>query len=71
MIPKIVNPPPPKRQQLSPQATEAFEALKKSGRVRTTENISRLCMIELKAFGLAEDPVEDTWQLTEAARALR
>lgn len=52
--------------QLSPLARAAFKHLAENGRVRTEDNLGRLAMIELKAFGLANDPFEDVWTLTQA-----
>jgi hypothetical protein len=55
-----------KQPQLSPLAKEALFTLKINGRVRTKENVERLAMIELKGFGLAEDPQDDVWQLVRS-----
>lgn len=53
---------------LSPLAEAALRKLQQQGRVRTTDNLSRLAMVELKALSLAEDPADDSWQLTELAK---
>lgn len=60
-----------KDQQLSPLAQRAYAQLKHNGRVTTHDNISRLAMIELKAFGLAEDPRDDIWNLTPLAARIK
>ena len=60
----------PKQQSLSPQAAEALAALKKNGRVRTQADLARLALIELKGFGLAIDPIEDMWELSERGKAM-
>lgn len=57
-----------KPQQLSIGAERALRELKVVGRARTSDNLARLAFIELKAYGLAEDPVEDVWQLSSHAR---
>lgn len=50
---------------LSPLARAAFKQLRENGRIRTEDNLGRLAMIELKAFGLATDPFEDVWVLNK------